>query len=197
MWNEAFRVIKDNGAIIVFGAEPFSSILRTSCLKFFRYDLIWEKTLPVGFLNAKKMPLRAHETISVFYKKLPAYNPQKTTGHERKTATRVNKTTIYGKADKETAYDSTERYPRSVLKFSHDKQKKPLHPTQKPIALLRYLIRTYSNTNDTVLDFCGGVFSTGVASLLENRNFIGIELDSNYFNLGKKRLEKYQDESNL
>jgi site-specific DNA-methyltransferase (adenine-specific) len=194
MWKEILRVIKDNGAIVIFGAEPFSSRLRMSCLQFFRYDIIWEKTLPVGFLNAKKMPLRSHETISVFYKKLPTYNPQKTYGHKRKTATRINKSTNYGKADKKISYDSTERMPRSVIKFSQDKQKKALHPTQKPVGLLRYLIRTFSNEKETVLDFCGGVFSTGVAALLENRKFIGVELHSPYFKLGEHRLEQYKEE---
>ena len=133
--------------------------------KLHRYNLIWEKTSPTGHLNAKRMPLRSHEDLLVFYRKLPIYNPQKTTGHERKVSTAKHKrnskkTTNYGE-HKLTTYDSTERYPKSVLTFATDKQKSALHPTQKPVALLEYLIKTYTNEGDLVLDNCAGSGSVG------------------------------------
>lgn len=139
------------------------------------------------------MPLRNHEDICIFYKKLPTYNPQKTTGHIRKVSKAEHKvdcknTTDYGEHGL-TTYDSTERYPKSVLKFAKDIQKSALHPTQKPVALLEYLIKTYTNKEDLVLDNCMGSGSTGVACLNTNRNFIGIELDANYFNIAKERIE--------
>lgn len=148
MWPEWERIIKPNGAIIFFAQQPFVSELVSSRPKLFRYDLIWHKPTGTGFLNAKRMPLRNHEHILVFYKRLPTYNPQKTSGHIRKVTTVKHKencikTTNYG-IHKLTNYDSTNRYPTSVLRFSTDKQKQALHPTQKPVDLLRYLIRTYS-----------------------------------------------------
>jgi DNA modification methylase len=153
--------------------------------KLHRYNLIWEKTTPTGHLNAKKMPLRSHEDILVFYKKLPTYNPQKTTGHKRKVSTAQHKrgskkTTNYGEHGL-TTYDSTERYPKSVLKFATDKQKVALHPTQKPLALMEYLIATYSNEGEIVLDNCAGSGTTGLAAKKLNRNYIMIENDeTNY-----------------
>lgn len=142
------------------------------------------------------MPLRAHEDIVVFYKSLPIYNPQKTKGHERKVSkaehkTNSKKTDDYGEHGL-TTYDSTERYPTSVLTFSTDKQREALHPTQKPVALLEYLIKTYTNEGMTVLDNCMGSGSTGVACKNLNRNFIGIELDPTYFQIAKDRIEQAQ-----
>lgn len=191
MWRELDRVTKPNAAIILFGQEPFSSLLRVSNLKNFRYDWIYEKPNATGFLNAKKQPLRAHEIISVFYKKSPIYNPQKTKGHKRKQSERSNiNSECYGKAIKRYAYDSDERYPRSIQKFSSDKQKKSLHPTQKQVELIEYLIKTYTNENDCVLDFSMGSGTTGVAAKLNNRRFIGIELDDHYFDVASKRIEE-------
>jgi site-specific DNA-methyltransferase (adenine-specific) len=140
------------------------------------------------------MPLRCHEDILVFYKKLPTYNPQKTTGHERKVSTsnhkrNAKKGEVYSDY-KNTCYDSTERYPRSVLKFSTDKQKSKLHPTQKPVALMEYLIKTYTNESETVLDFAMGSGTTGVACKNLNRNFIGIEMDDNYFDIAHERINE-------
>src|SRR5690606_19594927 len=154
LWGEYERVIKTNGAIVLYGQDKFSARLKLSNEKLHRYNLIWEKTTPTGHLNAKKMPLRSHEDILVFYKKLPTYNPQKTTGHKRKVSTAQHKrgskrTTNYGEHGL-TTYDSTERYPKSVLKFATDKQKVALHPTQKPLALMEYLIATYSNEGEIV-----------------------------------------------
>lgn len=185
LWAEYERVIKINGAIVLFGQDKFSAKLMLSNEKLHRYNLIWEKTTPTGHLNAKKMPLRSHEDILVFYKKLPTYNPQKTTGHKRKVSTAQHKrgskkTTNYGEHGL-TTYDSTERYPKSVLKFATDKQKVALHPTQKPLALMEYLIATYSNEGEVVLDNCAGSGTTGLAAKNLNRNYIMIENDeTNY-----------------
>lgn len=153
LWAEYERVIKPNGVIILFGAHPFTAVLACSNLKLFRYEWIWEKPSATGFMNAKKQPLRAHENALVFYKVQPTYNPQKTYGHERKTAKRKDiGSEHYGKQVKIQAYDSSERYPRSVQVFSSDKQKQAFHPTQKPVALCEFLIRTYTNDGEMVLD---------------------------------------------
>lgn len=191
LWAELKRVIKPNGAIILFGTEPFSSLLRASNIKQFRYDWIYEKPAATGFLNAKKQPLRAHEIISVFYARQPTYNPQKITGQRRKQSARLDiNSECYGKAIKRTVYDSTERYPRSVQVFNSDKQKESLHPTQKPVALIEYLVKTYTNENETVLDFTMGSGTTGVACVNTNRKFIGIELDPGYFAIAQARIEQ-------
>lgn len=192
LWSEYERVIKTNGAIILFGQDKFSATLMLSNAKLHRYNLIWEKTTPTGHLNAKKMPLRSHEDLLVFYKKLPTYNPQKTTGHERKVSTAHHKrdskkTTNYGKHGL-TTYDSTERYPKSVLKFATDKQKAALHPAQKPLDLMEYLIATYSNEGETVLDNCAGSGTTGLAAKNLSRNYIMIENDETNYKICKKRV---------
>lgn len=202
LWQEYKRIIKDNGAILLFAQGMFTAKLMISNPEMWRYNLIWEKTQPTGFLNAKRMPLRNHEDICVFYKKLPVYNPQKTTGHTRKVSLAEHKknckeTTDYGKHSF-ISYDSTERYPLSILKipqdgdtivtFPKDTQKEALHPTQKPVALCEYLIKTFSNKDDLILDNCMGSGSTGVACLNTGRNFIGIELDKNYYNIALNRI---------
>lgn len=150
---------------------------------------MWEKTAATGFLNAKKQPLRAHELISVFYQKQPAYNPQKTGGHVRKSSNGgFGKTQVYGDMDNKRYYDSTERYPRSVIKFPKDTQTSSYHPTQKPVPLLEWLIKTYSNAGDTVLDNTMGSGSTGVACRNTGRYFIGIERDRKYFDIARERI---------
>ena len=194
LWEQYKRVIKDNGVIALFANGMFTAELMLSNKSMWKYNLIWEKTQPTGFLNAKKMPLRSHEDICIFYKKLPVYTPQKTGGHTRKVSKAEHKiscknTTVYRNHGL-TAYDSTERYPKSVWKFAKDIQKSALHPTQKPVALLEYLIKTYTNEGETVLDNCMGSGSTGVAALNTNRRFIGIELDEGYFDIAKKRIEE-------
>lgn len=194
MWKEYERIIKDNGPIILFGNGLFSAELMLSNKKLWRYNLIWEKTTPTGFLNAKKMPLRSHEDICIFYKKLPVYNPQKTYGHTRKVSKwehklNCKKSDDYGDYDL-TTYDSTERYPLSILKFKTDKQKSALHPTQKPVELLEYLIKTYSNEGDIILDNAAGSMSTAIAAINTNRKYICIEKDENYFNIGIKRVQE-------
>lgn len=192
LWAQYNRIIKENGAIVLFGNGMFTAELIMSNRNMWRYNLVWEKSTVTGFLNAKVMPLRQHEDICVFYKKRPTYNPQKTTGHKRKVSlanhkTNCKKTTNYGEYDLKS-YDSTERYPTSILKFATDKQKSALHPTQKPVKLLEYLIKTYTNKGDVVLDNCMGSGSTGVACFNTGRNFIGYELDENYFEIAKERL---------
>lgn len=194
LWKEYERIIKDDGAIILFANGMFTAELMTSNKKLWRYNLVWEKTQPTGFLNARRMPLRSHEDICVFYKRLPTYNPQKTTGHERKVSSasskrNCKKSTNYGEAGL-VSYDSTERYPRSVLKFPKDIQHSALHPTQKPVALLEWLIKSYTLEGETVLDNCMGSGSTGVACLNTCRNFIGIESDKEYFDVAAKRIRQ-------
>lgn len=189
LWPEYERVIKENGAIVLFGAQPFTAVLACSNLKLFRYEWIWEKSSATGFMNAKKQPLRAHENVLVFYKSQPTYNPQKTYGHERKTAKRKDiGSEHYGKQLKIQAYDSTERYPRSVQLFSSDKQKQAFHPTQKPVALCELLIRTYTNEGETVLDNTMGSGTTGVACVNTGRHFIGIEQEEKYFLVAQERI---------
>lgn len=149
LWAEYERIIKPNGVILLFGQDKFTAKMMLSNERLHRYNIIWKKTTPTGFLNAKRMPMRSHEDIMVFYKQLPTYNPQKTTGHQRKVSKaehKINstKTKDYGEHGL-TTYDSTERYPTSVWEFATDKQKSALHPTQKPLELCRYAIRTYTN----------------------------------------------------
>lgn len=192
LWAHYNRIIKDNGAIVLTAQTPFDKVLGVSNLKMLKYEWIWEKTSATGHLNAKKMPMKAHENILVFYKKPPTYNPQKTTGHERKVSTAKHKrnsknSSNYGESSA-TTYDSTERYPRSVQLFSTDKQKSSLHPTQKPVALFEYLIRTYTNEGDTVLDNCMGSGTTAIACMNTNRNYIGFELDKDYYELANERI---------
>ena len=192
MWEQLNRIIKPNGAIVLFGSEPFSSALRMSNIKNYKYDLYWNKSKPVGFANAKKMPLKDVETISIFYKKPPTYNPQgllkcsREISNSTKTKKQNNITAINGGAFKtETYKQEFTNYPRQILRYGVEQG---LHPTQKPIALMEYLIKTYTNENETVLDFTMGSGSTGVACKNTNRNFIGIEQDEKYFNIATERI---------
>lgn len=192
MWQALLPVVKPAAPIIFFGSGRFTAELILSSPKLYRYSLVWQKTTPTGFLNANRMPLRAHEDIVVFYQKPPVYHPQKTQGHERKVSSAQHKrnskqTTDYGEYGLHS-YDSTERFPTSVLTFATDKQKEALHPTQKPVALLEWLIRSYSNEGNTVLDFCMGSGSTGVAAQNTGRAFVGIEKDPGYFQIAAQRL---------
>ena len=191
IWTHYNRIIKDNGVIVLFAQTPFDKVLGNSNLKMLKYEWIWEKTTATGHLNAKKMPMKAHENILVFYKKLPIYNPQKTYGHTpvHSYIKYQDDGSNYGKtAVGISGGGSTERYPRSVQVFKTDKQKCALHPTQKPVSLCEFLIRTYTNENDIVLDNCMGSGSTGVACLNTNRKFIGIELDEKYFDISINRI---------
>ncbi|MFW6226164.1 MAG: DNA-methyltransferase [bacterium] len=194
LWLHYERIIKDNGAILLFAQTPFDKVLGCSNLKLLKYEWIWEKTQATGHLNAKKMPMRAHENILVFYKKLPTYNPIKTNGHKRKISTVHHKRNtkvgeIYNKYEKSSDYDSTERYPRTIQVFASDKQKLNLHSTQKPLALCEYMIKTYSNEGDLILDNVAGSGTTLVAAKNLNRNFIGIENDIENYNKIINRLK--------
>ena len=191
VWENYWRVLKPNGVAVLTAQTPFDKVLGFSQLQYLRYEWIWEKGNATGHLNANRMPLKAHENVLVFYKGLPTYNPQKTQGHDRKSATkRKDITQIYGRQEfSEVNYDSTERFPRSVQYFSSDKQKSKLHPTQKPVALMEYLIRTYTNEGETVLDNCMGSGTTGVACANINRKFLGVEQDKDYFDIAKNRIE--------
>lgn len=193
MWEQLYRIAKPSAAIVLFSAQPFTSVLINSNLQDWRSEWIWEKGNATGFLNAKKQPLRSHENIEVFYRRQPTYNPQFTHGHERRTSKRktVN-SECYGKALSLTEYDSTSRYPRDVQFFSSDKQTGNYHPTQKPLALVRYLIETYSNPGDTVLDFTMGSGTAGVACLQTNRSFIGVEKEREYFKIARRRIREAQ-----
>lgn len=199
LWKQYNRIIKDNGAIVLFGTEPFSSHLRLSNLKNYKYDWIWDKVKGTGFLNAKRQPMRNHELISVFYKKQCTYNPQKTYGHKMKKSYRSKdlQTDVYGEMKNDYTYESTERYPRSIQVFSTDTQNSSLHPTQKPVALIEYLIKTYTNDGELVFDSCMGSGTTGVACINTNRRFIGIELDNNYFEIAKNRISEVEQEHKI
>jgi len=212
MWEQLNRIIKPNGAIVLFGSEPFSSALRMSNIKNYKYDWIWKKNRAANFLNAKRMPLKEHELISVFYKKQPTYNPQKIQRSEkskfrRKFKDKVinrgyskNNVSIKGglndkrKHGEEKQVDKQLRNPHLIISFDVDYtnqfNKNIVHPTQKPVALMEYLIKTYTNENETVLDFTMGSGSTGVAAKNLNRSFIGIEQDENYFNIAKERINE-------
>ena len=195
MWSALKPLLREDTPVLLFGVEPFSSMLRASNIKNFKYDWIWYKPKGTGFLNAKKQPMRNHEVISVFYEKQPLYNPQKTNGHKRKQSFRgVHlQTEVYGKTTQDYAYDSTERYPQSVIEFSSDTQNSSLHPTQKPVALCEYLIKTYTKDGDTVLDFTMGSGTTGIACKNLQRKFIGIESNDNYFEIANTRLNKQEE----
>lgn len=186
LWKQYNRIIKDNGAIVLFSQNPFTAVLSYSNLKMLKYEWIWVKSSGTGFLNAKKMPLKKHENILVFYKKLPTYNPQGLIYYPR-IKKRGSVGSNYGKAGSENFSEYT-NYPNDILEFKYDKEK--LHPTQKPVPLLEYLIKTYTNENEVVLDNCMGSGSTGVACMNTNRRFLGVELDDMYFNVAKERIEK-------
>lgn len=194
MWAQFKRVTKLNAAIVLFSQMPFGAELIMSNRKMFRYEWIWEKSLGVGFLNAKKMPLRCHENILVFYQKLPTYNPQFTKGkpynysHKPKNHRNYHQTFTCGRKN-----ETGERFPRDTIQFKSvigGDCKQIFHPTQKPIDLLEYLIKTYTDEGETVLDATMGSGSTGVACANTGRNFIGFELEEKFFNISAKRIEE-------
>jgi len=202
MWEQLNRIIKPNGAIVLFGSEPFSSALRMSNIKNYKYDWTWQKNKPTGNFIAKIQPMRALEQISVFYMKQPTYNPQKIkrTPEEFKACYR-KKDSVYsngeqfGKGTKGVLIRKTKeeqwfKHPINLINFDlPDGRKGKQHPTQKPVPLMEYLIKTYTNEKETVLDFTMGSGSTMVACQNTNRNGIGIEQDENYFNIAKQRIE--------
>lgn len=204
MWEQLKRIIKPNGAIVLMAQTPFDKVLGASNLPMLKYEWIWEKTAATGHLNAKKAPMKAHENalvfsddpethenMLVFYGKQPTYNPHMTHGHEPTNSFTKSDDAdgeCYGKTVSVSGGGSTSRYPRSVQIFKSDKQKLSLHPTQKPVALMEYLIKTYTNEGETVLDFTAGSGTTGVAARNLNRKFIGIEMDEHYFEVAKGRI---------
>ena len=195
LWREYNRLIKDKGAIVLFSQQPFTSQLVMSNPKMFRYEIIWNKVRTTGFLNANRMPLKQHENILVFYKKLPTYNPQMVKGgspsHSRgKAGTAKNR--IYGAFNPTSDTPSSKtnmKFPTDIYTVSNKVGKDTVHPTQKPVDLLEWLIKTYTNEHDTVLDNTMGSGSTGVACANTNRDFIGIELEKKYFKIAKERID--------
>lgn len=196
LWEQYERLIKDNGVIALFAQGIFYIDLVNSNRRMFRYDLVWDKQLTTGFLNAGRMPLRQHEQIAIFYKKMPVYNPQMREGkplhgrgHKYLGGGIVNNN--YGKFEpnEDTRKGSTEKYPTSILSFPKPHPSIAKHRTEKSIELLEYLIKTYTNENETVMDNCMGSGTTGVACVRTNRNFIGIEKDETYFFVAKTRIE--------
>jgi site-specific DNA-methyltransferase (adenine-specific) len=189
LWAQYERVIKDNGAIVLTAQPPFDKVLGSSNIKLLKYEWIWQKESGTGFLNAKKMPLKDHENILVFYRKTPTYNPQFTEGKPY--------TCKQGSGSDSWNYDSSQggsvtvntgvRYPKTVIKFNRDKDK--YHPTQKPVELFRYLIRTYTNPGEIVLDNCMGSGTTAVAATLEGRDWIGFETEPKYVETANMRLD--------
>ena len=206
MWNKINKLIKDNGAIVLFGSEPFSSRLRMSNIDKFKYDWIWKKAKPTGFVHSKNMPLKDFENIMVFSNgsighknllgdKRMIYNPQGVIECKRKI--KRNTKGFEGKFERESQTNEYigefTNFPKMIIEFSNVIQK-TVHPTQKPVELLEYLIKTYTNENETVLDFTMGSGSTGVACLNTNRKFIGIEKDDKYFEIAKERIERVRDD---
>lgn len=202
MWEKIYKVLKPNGVVALFGAEPFSSVLRSSNINYFKYDWIWHKTTATGHLNAKHQSMRASENISIFYKQKPFFNPLKTKNHKEKISSKNSKISSSKKAQNRDKvyrgdniknikdYKSTERYPRTVITFPTDKQKIKLHPTQKPVALGQYFLKTYMKKGETILDFTMGSGSFGVSAVKEGMNFIGVEKDKVTFNKACDRIQK-------
>ena len=203
MWKQLNRIIKPNGAILLFGQEPFSSFLRCSNINNYRYDWIWDKVSTTNFANAKKMPLSCYEVISVFYKSLPTYNPQMTDAKSdrirpiskpKENTSETNKQASGKTRQYSENYDNTKRFPRKIIEVScrlaECNSLNRVHPTQKPELLMEYLIKTYTNDNEVVLDFTMGSGTTGVACVNTNRNFIGMELDDKYFKIAEKRINE-------
>lgn len=191
VWKQYNRVIKDNGVIVLFSAHSFTAQLMLSNQKNFKYKLIWEKSKATNFLNAKKQPLRKYEEICVFYKKQPTYNPQMTKGEPYNKGVRKDQLTgSYGDFQPVEVKSDGSRYPTDVVYFkTSESEGEVVHATQKPLALLEYLIETYTNENDLVLDSTMGSGSTCVACVNTNRNYIGIELEEEYYNIAKNRVE--------
>ena len=196
MWEQLKRITKKNGAIVLFGSQPFTSALVMSNPKMFKYEWVWEKHKATNFMNGNRQPMKIHENILVFYENQPTYNPQKIDGksYTQRGKHNIQREGVLGKEMPKVyskLHDPSKRLPISIQKFSnHNQKENRLHPTQKPVALCEYLIKTYTNEEETVLDFTMGSGTTGVACKNLNRNFIGIELDKDYFEIAKKRIEE-------
>lgn len=195
LWKQYNRIIKDNGAIVLTAQAPFDKVLGTSNLKMLRYEWIWQKNVATGHLNVKRQPMKEHENILVFYKKLPDYHPQFTKGEpysNKRNGVYDSGTTYMNNVKRTDTVNNGIRYPKSILHFDREIG---LHPTQKPVSLFEYLIRTYTNEGETVLDNCIGSGTTAIACLNTGRNYIGIEKDNTYFNLANERINTYIEES--
>lgn len=191
LWAQYRRLVKTGGAVLLFAQQPFAAELIQSNRKWFRYEWIWQKSNATGFYNARKMPMKAHELILVFYQRLPTYHPQMRTGFRpyrcRQSSGSANYHNI-GRDIVTTNQDGT-RYPIDIVKFASTPKRPGMHPTEKPVDLLRYLIRTYTDEGEVILDNCMGSGSTGVAAVLEGRKFIGIERNAQYFAIANDRVE--------
>lgn len=195
LWGHYRRILKPRGAIVLFAAQPFATDLINSARSLFRYDLVWEKTAPVGYANSHKMPLRSHELVLVFYKQLPKYHPQGLVLLEKPIVRRGRATKqggVYRGLEKESVQRFT-NYPRSVLHFSNRRDRR-VHPTQKPVALIEYLIRTYSDPEDLVVDNCMGSGTTAIACLNSGRRFVGFEMGKQYYDVACQRVAKWMPE---
>ena len=199
MWSRLNKLIKPNGAIVLFGSEPFSSALRMSNIKNYKYDWVWEKDKPANFALANKQPMKYHENILLFYFKQTTYNKQlqKREGDGKQRYKYIvdnssQKSDHLTLTQKPKMFDPDWKNPNSVQYFSTGRRQNLVHPTQKPVELMKYLVKTYTNENETVLDFTMGSGSTGVACVEADRNFIGIELDKDYFNIASKRIKEVE-----
>lgn len=195
LWSQYERIIKPNGAIVLTAQSPFDKVLGCSNLSLFRYELIWHKSRPTGHLNANRMPLKAHENILVFYKSLPVYNKQMTKGkpnHVKEGSIRKSKATNnnYGNFENVAQKHTDLKNPISVLNFEQQDPNKILHPTQKPVSLFEYLIKTYTDEGDVVLDNCAGSGTTGIACINTNRKYILMEKDPTYYSIANRRIMK-------
>ena len=187
MWGQLKRVIKSNGAIVMTASQPFTTTLIASNIKMFKYCWVWEKSKPSNFLNCKKQPMRKVEDVIVFYTKQSTYNPQDLVVGKQNSNSGTENT--YGRVKSEWSQEVTyTNYPHNILRFANVVGKQAIHPTQKPVALMEYLIKTYTNEGETALDFTMGSGTTGVACRNLNRNFIGIEKDEKYFEIACKRI---------
>ena len=187
LWEQYKRIAKKNAAICLFAQTPFDKVLGCSNLEWLKYEWIWEKEMGTGFLNAKKMPLKIHENILVFYKELPTYNPVMRKGFEPYKCKSGDGSSNYGHQVQIVTDNNGERFPIDIIKY--EREQDSFHPTQKPVDLLRYLIRTYANEGDTILDNCMGSGTTAVACIREKRHFIGFELNKEYFDKACKRID--------
>lgn len=196
LWAQYKRIIKDRAAIVLFSSQPFTTDLINSNRKMFRYELIWEKQYGSDFLNANRKPLRSHENLCIFYKKLPVYNPQKTDGTPYIAKSNAKASAVYDKFKSGILTDCLDgkRYLRTVMKFNTANNGCRVHPSQKPVELLAYLIKTYTNKGGLVLDNCMGSGSTGVACVSTGRRFIGMELDEGYFETAARRIGEARGE---
>ena len=201
LWDEYYRISKENAAIVLFSTQPFTTKMISSNINDFRYCLVWDKIRVAGFLNANRMPLKQHEDICVFYKKLPTYNPQKYLDKpydKTKYNGKELDKNVLGSYTSKSSKNNGERFPKSILKFSQNwRRQDQQHPTQKPELLLEWLIKTYTNEGETVLDNTMGSGSTGVACKNTNRNFIGIEKEEKYFNIATERIKENMRQTQL